>query len=71
MSCTHSRIIGVSGKTSDMCYVSYNRKSHDGYVPNNINIGGGDYIEFDYCADCGQILGVPWPLPQDLTLEEE
>jgi len=32
---------------------------HDyfGYVPRDMGIGGGDYVKFSYCADCGQIQG--------------
>ena len=29
----------------------------EGYVPENLNIGGGDYIEFTYCLQCGKIQG--------------
>jgi hypothetical protein len=35
---------------------------HDGYVPNDLGIGGGDYIQFSYCMDCGKIQG-SFPLP--------
>jgi hypothetical protein len=31
--------------------------AHDGYVPSKMGIGGGDYMEFSYCLDCGQIQG--------------
>jgi hypothetical protein len=27
-----------------------------------MNIGGGDYVDFKFCLDCGQING-DWPLP--------
>jgi hypothetical protein len=51
-------IAHVSGKTSDLCFVGYpNGQEHDGYVPEDIGIGGGDYIEFYYCLDCGKIQG--------------
>jgi len=29
-----------------------------GYVPHDFNIGGGDYIDFRYCLDCGRIQDV-------------
>ena len=37
-------------------------KEHNGYVLDDINIGGGfgDYIDLDYCLNCGQIQG-EWP----------
>jgi len=27
----------------------------DGYVPSGICIGGGDYMSFAYCLECGMI----------------
>lgn len=30
------------------------------YVPSDLNIGGGDYLSFDVCLDCGQMQG-EWP----------
>jgi hypothetical protein len=46
-----------------MFYGSINGLELDGYVPNDLNIGGGDYIEFDVCLDCGQMQG-QYPLPE-------
>lgn len=39
-----------------------NNIEFDGYVPDDLGIGGGDYVEFDLCLDCGQVQGT-WPLP--------
>ena len=50
-----TRIIEVSGKTGDLCDIWYKGKSRDGYVPDNLGIGSGDYLEFDVCAECGRI----------------
>ena len=61
--CGSDRIVSVSGKVSDMFYGSYKEYEVDGYVPGDIGIGGGDYIEFVYCLECGQIQG-DWPLPE-------
>lgn len=56
--CNSERIFSVTGKTSDLCFVGYDDGSeHDGYVPHDIGIGGGDCIQFAYCAECGQIQG--------------
>lgn len=50
------RIIHVTAKCSDLCCVEFpDGTQHDGYVPDKIGIGGGDYIEFKYCMLCGQI----------------
>lgn len=56
--CSSIRIFSINAKCSDLCNVVSNTGlEHDGYVPENIGIGGGDYVEFDYCIDCGQIQG--------------
>lgn len=68
--CSSDRIIHVNGKTSDMNFVEYKNEEIDGYLPDNIGIGGGDYIHFSYCADCGTIQG-QFPLPEDLRLNED
>jgi hypothetical protein len=55
--CSGNRVADVSGKTSDMCSVSIEGSDMDGYVPKDMGIGGGDYLEFSYCLDCGQMQG--------------
>jgi len=62
--CGSGRILGVGGKCSDCCDVSYEGQSHDGYVPSGLNIGGGDYIEFKLCLECGQVQDT-FPVPED------
>ena len=59
--CGSDRIYNIDGKTSD-CFCGYFQGKHcDGYVTDNVGIGGGDYIEFGYCLECGQIQG-EWPV---------
>ncbi len=67
--CKSERIARVQGKVADGFY--FNSKNpeieYDGYVPENIGIGrkyGGDYIDFSYCLDCGQIQG-KFPITDD------
>ena len=57
--CNSPRLAAVSGKTSDCCFVAFKHsgKELEGYVPYDLGIGGGDYIEFTYCLDCLQIQG--------------
>ncbi len=59
--CKSSRVADVIGKTSDMCSfsldVTVEVTGEDGEVPENVGIGGGDYLRFSYCLDCGQIQG--------------
>ena len=59
--CHGDRIARISAKCNDMFSMSLGDVSHLGYVPYDMNIGGGDYIEFRLCLDCGQIQGT-WPL---------
>jgi hypothetical protein len=64
--CKSERNTYITAKCSDMCNVMQYKDSgyveHNGYVPEDIGIGGGDYVEFVYCLDCGQIHG-KFPLP--------
>ena len=69
--CYNGRILSVCGKTSDMCFCEIDGKEEDGYVPEDCGIGGGDYVEFKVCLNCGQIQG-EFPLPlTDLESSEE
>jgi hypothetical protein len=46
----------VVAKCDDQCDITNSSgKEYGGYVPDNLNIGGGEYLEFEYCLDCGQI----------------
>ena len=69
--CDSERVLYISGKTKDLCFVrdTTTSKTRDGYVPNSIGIGGGDYIEFNFCLDCGQIQGT-FPVAGALKEEE-
>jgi hypothetical protein len=54
--CSSTRLASVSAKCSDACSVVFeDGYVEEGYVPENIGIGGGDYLEFQYCLDCGMI----------------
>jgi hypothetical protein len=67
--CSSNRIAFFSTKCSDRCYVSLGDKTHDGYAPDDMGVGGGDYLEIDICLDCGQAQG-EFPLPK-CELEEK
>lgn len=60
--CSSERIVHVNGKTSDCCMIEMGEEELDGYVPHDMGIGGGDYIQFSYCLDCGQIQD-DFPIP--------
>jgi len=58
--CGSDRIMSISGKTSDMFSCAYKNIEYNGYVPEGIAIGDGgygDYIQFEYCLECGLIQG--------------
>jgi len=61
--CKSDRILSVNAKCSDMCFVQINGYEKSDYVPNDLGIGGGDYVHFDMCLECGQVQGV-FPLPK-------
>lgn len=61
-SCGAKHLIQVSAKCSDTFgwkSVRVRRWNH-GYVPRESNLGGGDYVEFRLCMDCGTVQG-KWP----------
>ena len=63
--CNSERIVRTSAKCSDCFSADMGTKEHIGYVPRDIGIGGGDYVNFTYCLECGQIQGqFPMPDPE-------
>lgn len=80
--CKSERVLCGGGKSSDMnefwvgdANVMTDRVDYQGsrkprvecYVPYDLNIGGGDYIDIKVCLDCGQMQG-EWPIPPELPL---
>lgn len=61
--CMTSRVAVIDAKCSDCCSVSVEGKQQFGYVPRDMNIGGGDYIHLTLCLKCGFVVG-EWPLPE-------
>jgi hypothetical protein len=53
--CGSDCIATISAKCNDKCFVSYMDKEITDYVPDDMGIGSGDYVEFHYCLHCGQI----------------
>ena len=56
-SCGSTRLMNISAKCSDCCVISLANQDveENGYVPSDSGVGGGDYIDFQYCLECGQI----------------
>ncbi len=67
--CNSDRIVNLMAKCSDLCSISYKDLRYHGYVPYDIGIGNGDYVEFNYCADCGQIQG-DFPIQEDVLTKD-
>lgn len=62
--CESKRIVNVSGKCSDLFSATYMKSEYEGGVTSKMGIGGGDYMEFSYCLECGKIQGdFPKPDP--------
>jgi hypothetical protein len=52
----------ISAKCSDLCWAEFidedgNRTESDGYVPRDVGIGGGDYVELTIDTATGLIEG--------------
>jgi hypothetical protein len=66
--CKCERLMSVTAKCGDLCHIRAGKCEMNSYVPNHLGIGGGDYIRFDYCLDCGKIQG-SFPISQE-TVEQ-
>lgn len=54
--CQSKRIANLSAKCDDRCSVTVAGKDkRSDYVPRGLGIGGGDYVDFSWCLDCGQM----------------
>ena len=68
--CNSNRIAYVSSHASDLHYVQINGKEHSGYLPYDLDLGGGDDLEMEICLDCGQVQG-EFPIPTTKLEENE
>lgn len=64
--CGNNRILYVSAKCSDLCKIKFGDFEDCNYVPNDLGIGGGDYVKFHVCLNCGQLQG-NFPIPMSET----
>jgi len=56
--CGGDRVANINGKCSDRFSLQLGElEIEDDYVPSDFGIGGGDYIEFELCLDCGKLQG--------------
>jgi hypothetical protein len=49
--------VKISGKVNDRFWAKLGSKEISGYVPSEIGIGGGDYLELEVELATGKILG--------------
>lgn len=56
--CGSDRVLQISAKCNDMCSLNFKGVEHNDYVPRDLPIGGGDYIELDICLSCGKVQGI-------------
>ena len=66
--CDSDQIVSIGAKCSDMCNVKWpsGKEVYDEGAPCEINIGGGDYVEFEMCLECGKVQGTfPVAEPKD------
>lgn len=61
--CNSNRMMSVHAHAKDSHIVQFEDTEYDGYLPDDLGIGGGDDLNIDYCLDCGTIAGT-WPLPE-------
>ncbi len=62
--CKSNRILNYCAKSSDCNWYNIDGVEKEGYVPSGLNIGSGDYVEFELCLECGQVQG-KWPVTQE------
>ena len=61
--CDSTRMVEVNAKCGGTCTTEVNGlPCEDYYVPEDMGIGGGDYLRFKYCLECGQ-MGGQFPVP--------
>lgn len=60
--CSSGRVANISAKCDDRCSYGIGSVTRHGYAPDDMGVGGGDYLDFDLCLDCGKVQGT-FPVP--------
>lgn len=64
--CGSRKLAALNAKCSDQCSVYFatpvnvngEEVSHvEGYLPESLKVGHGDYVSFSWCLECGQVKG--------------
>lgn len=70
--CSCTRTASINAKCSDRCSIEIPHLDFetDGYVM-DIGVGSGDYVEFEFCLDCGKIQGFKPVTDEAIKASEE
>lgn len=55
--CGSRRVAQIDAKCDDRCCAQVEEFESNDYVPSDWGIGGGDYVRFKFCMQCGTIQG--------------
>ncbi|MCP5018935.1 MAG: hypothetical protein GY938_27205 [Ketobacter sp.] len=55
--CNSDRSARIIAKSSDRNSGNFDGLNFEGSIPYDIGIGGGDYVRFEWCLNCGTIAG--------------
>lgn len=55
--CQSDRVLDVCGKCDDKVNLQLGDNNCHDYLPDDLGLGGGDYLRFSMCLDCGQVQG--------------
>mgnify|MGYP003406024150 FL=1 len=66
--CKSERIMCVFAHCQDCCVIELDNREHQGYVPYDLGIGGGDDVQIKLCMNCGTVQGT-WPNNSEISEE--
>ena len=70
--CESKRLCHICSKSSDLNNGGIVGVEFGGYVPHDVGVGGGDYVDIQWCLECGQIQGkFPLETPEKYIKESE
>lgn len=55
--CNSPRLSSIFAKSSDRNHGNIEGCEFDGYLPVGLEISSGNFIDFEWCRNCGQIQG--------------
>jgi len=64
--CDSNRLAYINVKGGDTCIFKYKGKEYEGSAPHDLGFEGGNYLEIDYCLECGRIQS-EFPIPEAIV----